>query len=86
MLAATSEIPTDAGFPLTGSKSVAERKEELREKNMELAKRLVDITGWGHARVQMELNRLANITSVGSATNSELERRIRHAEQWLRRR
>ena len=80
------EIPTDAGFPLTGSKSVAERKEELREKNMELAKRLVDITGWGHARVQMELNRLANITSVGSATNTELERRLRRGESWLHRR
>ena len=80
------EIPTDTGFPLTGSKSVAERKEELREKNMELAKRLVDLTGWGHARVQMELNRLANISSVGSATNTELERRLRRGESWLRRR
>jgi len=80
------EIPTDAGFPLTGSKSVAERKEALREKNMELAKRLVDITGWGHARVQMELNRLANISSVGSATNTELERRLRRGESWLSRR
>jgi superfamily II DNA or RNA helicase len=81
-----AEVPTDAGFPLTGSKSVAERKEELREKNLDLAKRLVDHTGWGHARVQMELNRLANITSVGSATNSELERRLRRGESWLHRR
>ncbi len=80
------EIPTDAGFPLTGTKTVAERKEELREKNMELAKTLVDYTGWSHARVQMELNRLANITSVGSATNTELERRLRRGDSWLRRR
>lgn len=80
------EIPTDAGFPLTGSKSVAERKEELRDKNNELAKKLVDFTGWAHARVQMELNRLANIKSVGSATNTELERRLRRGENWLRRR
>jgi superfamily II DNA or RNA helicase len=80
------EIPTDAGFPLTGAKSVAERKEELRDKNNELAKKLVDFTGWAHARVQMELNRLANIKSVGSATNSELERRLRRGENWLRRR
>jgi hypothetical protein len=65
---------------------VAERKEELREKNMELAKRLVDLTGWGHGKVQMELNRLANIRSVGSATNTELERRLRRGESWLRRR
>ncbi|MEQ1703140.1 MAG: DEAD/DEAH box helicase [Ilumatobacteraceae bacterium] len=80
------EIPTDAGFPLTGSKTVAERKEELRDKNNELAKKLVDFTGWAHARVQMELNRLANIKSVGAATNSELERRLRRGENWLRRR
>ena len=80
------EIPTDAGFPLTGAKSIAERKEELRQRNMELAKTLVDITGFGHAKVQKELNRLAGITSVGSATNGELERRIRYAEQWLKRR
>jgi superfamily II DNA or RNA helicase len=80
------EVPTDAGFPLTGRISVAEQKEALRLRNMELAKTIVDTTGLAHARVQAELNRLANITSVGSATNSELERRIRHAEQWLRRR
>ena len=80
------EIPTDAGFPLTGSKSIAERKEELRLRNFELAKLLVDTTGWSHAKVQAELNRLSGITSVGSATNDQLERRIRHAENWLRRR
>ncbi|MBU6315062.1 MAG: DEAD/DEAH box helicase [Acidobacteria bacterium] len=79
------EIPTDAGWMMPGRKSVAEIKEELRQRNMDLAKRLVDVTGWTHARVQAELNRLANITSVGSATNSELERRIRHGEAWLRR-
>jgi superfamily II DNA or RNA helicase len=80
------EVPTDAGFMLPGSKSIAERKEELREKNMELAKRLVDISGWSHAKVQAELNRLSSITSVGSATNDQLERRLRHGEAWLRRR
>lgn len=79
------EIPTDAGWMMPGRKSVAEVKEELRQRNMDLAKRLVDITGWTHVRVQAELNRLANITSVGSATNSELERRLRHGEAWLRR-
>ena len=80
------EVPTDAGFPLVGAKSIAERKEELREQNMELAKRIVDLTGFGHAKVQVELNRLVGIMSVGSATNSELERRLRHGQAWLRRR
>lgn len=80
------EIPTDAGFVLTGGKSVAERKEELRQQNMDLARHIVDRTGWGHARVQAELNRLAGITSVGAATNVQLERRLRYGESWLRRR
>ena len=80
------EIPTDAGFPLAGAKSIAERKEELRIQNMDLAKRLVDNTGFGHAKVQVELNRLVGIMSVGSATNSELERRLRYGEAWLKRR
>ena len=80
------DIPTDAGFPLTGAKSIAERKEELRIRNMEIAKRLVDVTGWSHARVQAELNRLSGITSVGSATNDQLEKRARHGETWLTRR
>ncbi len=80
------EVPTDAGFMLPGSKSIGERKEELRQQNSEIAKRLVDNTGWSHARVQAELNRLSGITSVGAATNDQLERRLRHGETWLRRR
>lgn len=80
------EIPTEAGFQLPGSKSVADRKEELREQNLAIAKRLVDFTGWSHAKVQNEMNRLAGIESVGSATNKQLEQRARHGEAWLRRR
>lgn len=80
------EIPTDAGFQLPGSKSVAQLKDELRERNLTIAKRLVDHTGWSHAKVQRELNRLAGIESVGSATNKQLEQRARHGEGWLRRR
>jgi hypothetical protein len=80
------EVPTDAGYMLSGAKSIAERKEELRLANMELAKKLVDQTGWGHAKVQAELNRLSGIASVGSATNDQLERRLRYGESWLRRR
>lgn len=77
------DVPTDAGFSWTGATSVAERKEDLRLQNLELAKRLIDRTGWGHARLQKELNRLAGVTSVGSATNDQLERRLRHAQGWL---
>lgn len=80
------DIPTEAGYVLTSGKSVADRKQELRERNMDIARRLVDLTGWGHGKVQLELNRLAGITSVGAATNDQLERRARHGEAWLRRR
>jgi superfamily II DNA or RNA helicase len=79
------EIPTDAGWVFAGVRSVGEHKAELRDRNADIALRLVDRTGWSHSRVHAELNRLAGITSVGAATNEQLERRIRHGEQWLAR-
>ena len=51
----------------------------------DVAKRLVDLTGWTHARVQAEMNRLAGVAKVATATSDQLERRLRYAESWLRR-
>lgn len=79
------EVPTEAGLVAWGSLSVAEQKDDLRTRNADVAKRLVDMTGWNHARVQAEMNRLAGVTSVASATVDQLERRLRYAESWLRR-
>jgi superfamily II DNA or RNA helicase len=79
------EVPTAAGLVPSGSLSVAERKDDLRTRNAHVAKRLVDITGWGHAKVQAEMNRLAGVTRVATATTEQLERRLRYAESWLRR-
>jgi len=79
------EIPTAAGLIPSGSLSVAEIKDDLRTRNAHLAKRLVDVTGWGHAKVQAEMNRLAGITRVASATNDQLTRRLRYSESWFRR-
>ena len=79
------EIPTAAGLVPSGSLSVAERKDDLRTRNAHVAKRLVDITGWGHAKVQGEMNRLAGVTRVATATTEQLERRLRYSESWLRR-
>jgi superfamily II DNA or RNA helicase len=79
------EIPTAAGTLSSGTLSVAERKDDLRTRNAEVAKRLVDITGWNHARVQAEMNRMAGVTKVATATTDQLERRLRYAESWLRR-
>jgi superfamily II DNA or RNA helicase len=77
------EVPTDAGWSLSGVRSVSEQKAELRDRNAAAGMRIVDRTGWSHGKVHAELNRLAGISSVGAATNDQLERRLRHAEQWL---
>lgn len=79
------DVPTEAGFVRGGALSVAERKDDLRARNYDLALRLVDITGWNHAKVNAEMNRLAGVAKVASATTDQLERRIRYAESWLRR-
>lgn len=79
------EVPTEAGLRPWSSLSVAERKDDLRTRNADVAKRLVDMTGWNHARVQGEMNRLAGVTKVSTATVEQLERRLRYAESWLRR-
>ncbi len=78
------DVPTDAGFH-RGATSVAERKDDLRSQNNAVALRLVDITGWNHAKVNAEMNRLAGVSKVASATTEQLERRLRYAESWLRR-
>ena len=79
------KIPTEAGLVPWGSLSVAEKKDDLRTRNADVAKRLVDMTGWNHARVQAEMNRLAGVNRVSTATVEQLERRLRYAESWLRR-
>ena len=79
------DIPTEAGMVSWSSLSIAEQKDDLRTRNADLAKRLVDITGWGHARVQGELNRLAGVSKVATATVDQLERRLRYGDSWYRR-
>jgi superfamily II DNA or RNA helicase len=60
-----------------------EQKELLRAANAEVAKELARYTGWEHARVNGELNRLAGLRRVTEATTEQLERRLREAERWL---
>jgi superfamily II DNA or RNA helicase len=78
------DVPTAAGLIPVGALSVAERKDDLRTRNAHVAKRLVDMTGWSHAKVQGEMNRLAGVTRVATATTEQLDRRLRYAESWLR--
>lgn len=62
-----------------------ERKAQLRNANAELARSLAHKTGWSHAQVNAELNRLAGVKRVTEATLEQLERRLRQAEHWYRR-
>ena len=78
-------MPTDAGFARDDTRSVAEIKDDLRARNALVAQRLVDLTGMGHGKVNAEMNRLAGVAKVSSATTDQLERRLRYAESWLRR-
>ena len=61
-----------------------EMKAKLREENSYAAADLVHRTGWSHARVNAELNRLTGIRRVTEATVHQLESRLRHAEKWRR--
>jgi len=79
------DVPTEAGLRPWGSLSVAEQKDDLRVRNQDIAKRLVDVTGWTHPRVQGEMNRLAGVAKVSTATVEQLQRRLRYSESWLRR-
>jgi superfamily II DNA or RNA helicase len=78
--------------PLPGGGSVVstgmsrrEERERLREANADLARALVDRTGWTHAKVNGEMNRLAGIEKISQATIEQLQRRVRYGESWLRR-
>jgi len=82
---ALPDIPTDAGFARDDTRSVAEIKDDLRARNAFVAQRLVDLTGMAHGKVNAEMNRLAGVAKVQSATTEQLERRLRYAESWLRR-
>jgi len=59
-----------------------EQKARLRDANADLARALAHKTGWPHAKVNAELNRLAGIRRVTEATVEQLERRLRQADRW----
>jgi superfamily II DNA or RNA helicase len=78
------DVPTALGYVAAGRISVGERKELLRERNATLTRALVDRTGWTFGRINAELNKAVGITSVGGATNEQLERRAKRADGWVR--
>lgn len=62
-----------------------ELKTRLRDANADLARALAHKTGWPHAKVNAELNRLAGVRRVTEATVEQLQRRLRQAEHWYSR-
>lgn len=77
--------PVAGGLSLGAGLTRREQKELLRAANAEVAKELARYTGWEHARVNGELNRLAQVRRITEATVEQLERRLAEAERWLAR-
>jgi hypothetical protein len=74
-------VPPDVG---EGALTLRQRKRRVRDANAELVLELVRRTGWGHAQVNRELNRLAGIDRVSEATLAQLERRLVEGRRWLK--
>ncbi len=62
-----------------------QRKDALRLANADVARDLVRRSGWSHAQVNAELNRLAGLRRINDATVEQLQARLHHAERWLAR-
>ncbi len=83
------DLPLLAGpggsTPVAGGGPVLTRREHkarLRDANAAMARALARKTGWPHAKVNAELNRLAGVRRVTEATVEQLQRRLRQAEHW----
>jgi superfamily II DNA or RNA helicase len=76
-----------AGTAVDGARGRTRQQEKaaLRARNADRARHLVSVTGWSHAQVNAELNRLAGIRRVSEATVGELRERADAADRWLRR-
>ncbi|WCO68838.1 DEAD/DEAH box helicase [Iamia majanohamensis] len=69
--------------PGEGVATRREDKKRLRDLNAELARDLVRTTGWSHAQVNQELNRIAGVTRVTEATVAQLRTRLEKGTRWL---
>jgi len=76
-------VRTDEGAVATISRT--EQRRILRDRNADRASELTRKTGWSHAQVNVELNRMSGIRRITEATVPELERRLRYADRWLNR-
>ncbi len=74
-----------AGPPGAAPETRSEQKARLRLENADLARAIARATGWSHAKVNAELNRLSGLTKVTEATLGQLEARLGHGRRWLAR-
>ena len=74
-----------AGADDLGGATRGDDKKRLRDLNAELARDLVRTTGWSHAQVNKELNRIAGVTRVTEATTAQLRARLEKGTRWLSR-
>ena len=78
----STDEPLDPGQPV---RTLRERKRLLRDRNADRVRELVRTTGLSHQQVNFELNRLSGLERITEATGEQLERRLHHADTWLRR-
>jgi hypothetical protein len=57
----------------------------LRARNADRARLIAQLSGWDHAKVNLELNRLAGVRRIAEATVAQLQRRLDHADRWVQR-
>jgi superfamily II DNA or RNA helicase len=82
--------PIEAGNPWATtaapeepSKSRAQIKTELRDKNSDRVREIVGRTGLGYPEVNMRLNRESGVDRITDATISALTRRLAVADRWI---
>ncbi|MCP3939417.1 MAG: DEAD/DEAH box helicase [Actinomycetia bacterium] len=77
-------LPGRSMRPITQGTSPRREREALRDKNTEVVRELVALTGNGHGKVNAELNRRSGVPSVAEAGRVQLRQRLNSAEQWRR--
>jgi hypothetical protein len=85
LVMALPTLPGTSGRDVDPGTTRREEKARLREANATLARALVHRTGWPHAKVNAELNRMAGIRRITEATAEQLARRKLLAERWYAR-
>jgi superfamily II DNA or RNA helicase len=78
-----------AGAPADGTATATisrtQQRRVLRDRNADRVAELTRKTGWSHAQVNAELNRMSGVTRITEATIPQLEKRLRCADRWLNR-